>query len=115
MKTNANHIGRTWLAGAVALTLALGFVGGSANAATTTLANLPIASKVTAKPNIVYTLDDSGSMSYNYIPDYTILNYCRSGSGLAACAGTANFNFPPFLNADFNRMYYNPNLSLIHI
>ena len=111
MKTNANHFGRTWLAGAVALTMALGLFAESALAATATLADLPIASKVTAKPNIVYTLDDSGSMAYNYIPDYTVLNYCRSGTGLAACAGTANFNFPPFLTSDFNRMYYNPNIT----
>jgi type IV pilus assembly protein PilY1 len=111
MKTNPTRIAFAWRAGAVALTLALGLAGISAHAATTTLSNLPIASKVTAKPNIVYTLDDSGSMSYNYIPDYTILNYCRSGTGLTACAGTANFNFPPFLTADFNRMYYNPNIT----
>ena len=28
----------------------------------TVLSDLPIAAKVTAKPNILYTLDDSGSM-----------------------------------------------------
>jgi len=39
-------------------------------AALTALADVPIAAKVAAKPNIFYTLDDSGSMQYNYIPDY---------------------------------------------
>ena len=39
-------------------------------AALTPLADVPIAAKVAAKPNIFYTLDDSGSMQYNYIPDY---------------------------------------------
>ena len=38
-------------------------------AAPTALADVPIAAKVSAKPNIVYTLDDSGSMQYNYLPD----------------------------------------------
>jgi len=38
----------------------------------TPLADIPIASKVTAKPNIIYTLDDSGSMQYNYLPDYVV-------------------------------------------
>ena len=40
--------------------------------AQTPLADIPIASKVTAKPNIVYTLDDSGSMQFNYLPDWVI-------------------------------------------
>ena len=39
-------------------------------AAPTALADVPIAAKVTAKPNIVYTLDDSGSMQNNFLPDY---------------------------------------------
>jgi type IV pilus assembly protein PilY1 len=34
------------------------------------LSDIPIAAKVQAKPNIVYTLDDSGSMYLNYLPDY---------------------------------------------
>ncbi|MEO8136507.1 MAG: hypothetical protein ABI831_21335, partial [Betaproteobacteria bacterium] len=42
----------------------------AAYGAPTPLADIPIASKITAKPNIVYTLDDSGSMQYNYLPDY---------------------------------------------
>ena len=41
-------------------------------AAPTALADVPIAAKVSAKPNIVYTLDDSGSMQYNFLPDYVI-------------------------------------------
>ena len=44
----------------------------AAYAAPTPLADVPIAAKVTAKPNIVYTLDDSGSMQYNYLPDYVV-------------------------------------------
>lgn len=38
--------------------------------APTPLADIPIASKVSAKPNIIFTLDDSGSMQYNFLPDY---------------------------------------------
>ena len=34
------------------------------------LSDQPIAAKVAAKPNIFYTLDDSGSMQYNFIPDF---------------------------------------------
>jgi Tfp pilus tip-associated adhesin PilY1 len=44
----------------------------AAFAAPTPLSDIPIAAKVSAKPNIVYTLDDSGSMQYNYLPDYAV-------------------------------------------
>ena len=36
------------------------------------LSDQPIAAKVAAKPNIFYTLDDSGSMQYNFIPDFVV-------------------------------------------
>ena len=121
MKTNANCIGRKYLAGAMATALALAFgpLSEPAYAATTVLSDLPIASKVSAKPNIMYTLDDSGSMTLNYIPDFVVANtpasgwaYCRSGSGLVQCNGVGSpWNFPPFLDADFNHMYYNPNVT----
>ena len=45
-------------------------IGPGAYAATTTLTDQPIAAKVAAKPNIIFTLDDSGSMSLNYSPDF---------------------------------------------
>jgi len=38
----------------------------------TPLADQPIAAKVGAKPNIFYTMDDSGSMQYNYVPDFVV-------------------------------------------
>src|SRR4030095_15137528 len=44
----------------------------AAYGAATPLADVPIAAKVTAKPNIIYTLDDSGSMQYNYLPDWVV-------------------------------------------
>src|SRR5690349_11101313 len=42
----------------------------AAYGAATPLADIPIAAKITAKPNVIYTLDDSGSMQYNFLPDY---------------------------------------------
>ncbi|MEO8345347.1 MAG: PilC/PilY family type IV pilus protein [Betaproteobacteria bacterium] len=56
----------------VTLALVVGQVVQPVYAATTLLADQPIAAKVAAKPNIFYTLDDSGSMQYNYIPDYVV-------------------------------------------
>ncbi|MCC7039177.1 MAG: hypothetical protein IT516_02580 [Burkholderiales bacterium] len=40
--------------------------------APTPLADVPIAAKVSAKPNIIFTLDDSGSMQLNFLPDYAV-------------------------------------------
>lgn len=52
--------------------LLMGPFGPAAFAAPTKLSDIPIAAKVTAKPNIVYTVDDSGSMNYTYLPDYAV-------------------------------------------
>ena len=85
--------------------------------ASTPLADVPIAAKVTAKPNIVYTLDDSGSMAFTYSPDFSILNYCKGNAATTACtvsrngAGAGgNFFDPPFWASDFNHLAYDPNV-----
>ena len=79
------------------------------------LSDIPIAAKVAAKPNIVYTVDDSGSMANSYIPDWIVSNYCRSGSGVTRCPVANNtgntFLDPPFWASDFNHLAYNPNVT----
>lgn len=54
------------------------------------LANEPIGAKIAAKPNVMMTVDDSGSMNWDFLPDQivgslgSILNggkYCRDASG----------------------------------
>jgi len=73
-----NHIDRTRptttriLAGILTWALIAGQVMQPVYAVLTNLADSAIAAKVSAKPNIVYTLDDSGSMSLNYVPDYVV-------------------------------------------
>src|SRR5262247_4760792 len=62
---------RRTLAALLSIGLALGPLADAARAQTP-LADIPIASKVTAKPNIVYTLDDSGSMQFSYLPDWVV-------------------------------------------
>jgi type IV pilus assembly protein PilY1 len=70
----------------------------AAYAAPTPLADIPIAAKVTAKPNIFYTLDDSGSMQYNFLPDYVtnaaaqipLTNITRAGAVATATLTAAN-------------------------
>jgi type IV pilus assembly protein PilY1 len=85
---------RRWLAGVLAAQLGLGPLASPAYAALTPLADEPLAVKNSARPNIVLTVDDSTSMLFDFLPDYVVGAYCRSGTGAmtAACGnvGAAN-------------------------
>lgn len=92
-------------------------------AATVTLATAPLANSTTTavRPNIMYMLDNSGSMGWEYLPDYVNDSMCWSGtsdsnsrttcpdsySGLNSTSGKVTV---PFAAYDFNRVYYNPNI-----
>lgn len=123
------------------LTLALAGVFGlaaTAGAANTDIANEPLSQAAAGvKPNVMFILDDSGSMDWDYSPDY-IDDVEPSGvspSTTAACfdggdTGPTFTNFsedfddaagsitgradhciagdPPFMSPDFNKQYYNP-------
>ncbi|MEO8675059.1 MAG: PilC/PilY family type IV pilus protein [Casimicrobiaceae bacterium] len=70
---NAKNLRRAFhrsLVALVSLGLVLGPLGDAF--AQTRLGDIPIASKVQAKPNIVYSMDDSGSMQFSYLPDWVI-------------------------------------------
>ncbi|WP_338413117.1 PilC/PilY family type IV pilus protein [uncultured Sphaerotilus sp.] len=55
---------------ALAAALACGMIGGGAHAALVDVSNVPLnASLSQVKPNIMFILDDSGSMGYSYMPD----------------------------------------------
>ncbi len=75
---------------------ALGAWAVSAGAATTSLSNTPLssASSVSIKPNILFMLDDSGSMDWDFLPDW---------------AG-ATTQVSQLRNPSFNGIAYNPNL-----
>ncbi|WP_303783966.1 pilus assembly protein [Azovibrio restrictus] len=79
----------------------------SAHAAATDLSDVPLAeaSTVTVLPNIYFILDDSGSMDWDYMPDYVNDSYCRgNGTSLTGCRP----GDPPYYSSAFNRVYYNP-------
>ena len=84
---------RRWIAGVLAALIGLGPML-SAYAAVTPLADEPLNTKNSARPNIVLTVDDSTSMLFDFLPDYVASNYCRGGLGgmTAACGniGAAN-------------------------
>ena len=71
----------------------------SAKAAMTDIANVPLASSSTTvvKPNILFTLDDSGSMAWGFMPD-----------GIRNRTGTTGYK-----NHLCNTVYYNPNITYV--
>lgn len=81
-----------------------------ASAAETDLANIPLTNATTAAailPNIMFILDDSGSMGWNWMPDYVSSgSYCRQG-GSNSLTGCEQGD-PPWYASAFNRVYYNP-------
>jgi len=71
----------------------------SAHAAMTDIANVPLASSSTTvvKPNILFTLDDSGSMGWGYMPDGIRDRYNTTGYKNHLC----------------NSIYYNPGVNYV--
>ena len=107
-----------------------------AQAAQTDLASQPlanIAGTAAVKPNIMFLLDDSGSMMQQYTPDYVSerwgtpatsdMHCLNSGDssyvarpGLTINDSNANRDLclvgdPPYMSPDFNKQYYNPEIS----
>lgn len=88
------------------------------HAAQTDLANAPLftASSTTAiLPNIMFMLDDSGSMANDYVPDYVNDRECfGSKDGRSDITdSTLDYCFagdPPYMSPDFNKQYYNPEI-----
>jgi type IV pilus assembly protein PilY1 len=86
--------------GLSALALAAGLAAApAAQAAMTDIANVPLASSSTTvvKPNILFTLDDSGSMAWGFMPD-----------GIRNRTGTTGYK-----NHLCNTVYYNPNIKYV--
>jgi len=81
--------------------------------AQTDIASSPLVTGATnvIKPNIMYILDDSGSMSLNYMPDNASqTGNCRSNAncGGTGSRGTRFSSSPPMDAKEFNTLAYNP-------
>lgn len=134
MKRHSSGFFQTHISGFAAL-LMLSAISPFSSAASLNLATVPLANSTTTLvlPNLMYIQDNSGSMNWDYVPDWVVDgNYCKStGTGTAyKCCRTSSGNsigsstvdsvcmpnpdystirgMPPFLAADFNRIYYNP-------
>jgi Tfp pilus tip-associated adhesin PilY1 len=92
----------------LAFVLGMGLTITTVNAALTDIATSPMANTGSAivKPNLMYLLDTSGSMDWDYMPD-SVSNdpACKTtGSSLTSC----NFADPPYNAPQFNGVAYNP-------
>jgi type IV pilus assembly protein PilY1 len=110
----------------LALIGALGALA-AAHAETTDIADEPLSQAASGvRPNVMFILDASGSMEFDYSPDYV---NDSQGSGTTPSTTAACFDSgdddtgaitgrpdaciagdPPFMSPDFNKQYYNPSL-----
>jgi len=106
-------------AAAVALALALQPLAVSAAAIAQTLAEVPLQGLNPVKPNIMFTMDDSGSMGWDFLPDYvgyvsSTVAHCRDGlqCGGATAAPGSGYQFsqydPPVRSSAYNGVFYDP-------
>jgi type IV pilus assembly protein PilY1 len=74
------------------------------------LSNTPMTTSTatSVRPNLLFVLDDSGSMGWEYMPDWVIgpNALCRDSAGVNR--KSCSLVDPPFMSADFNGIYYNP-------
>jgi type IV pilus assembly protein PilY1 len=98
MNCNPNKViaSCSWLTLGLLASLSLSF---AAQAAPLALANAPLATSttITVKPNLMFVLDNSGSMDFEYLPDS--VNNDKSNH----C----------YRNSTYNGVYYNPNMTYV--
>ena len=99
------------------------------------LADVPLANSPSdaVLPNLMYILDDSGSMQWDYMPDNiqkltdgTTIRNCKSctttscslasrqcalGNSGSSDGNTADYADPPYYSTQFNQIYYNPDIT----
>lgn len=86
----------------IAISLAFGILASPAQAASVALATSPLATSTTSsvKPNVLFIIDNSGSMDWDHMPD---------DDGDPGSAVTFNFGFYGLRSSQCNQVYYNPN------
>jgi len=89
-------------------------LSGGASADLTSIATLPLLNingTGNVKPNLMLLYDNSGSMAYQFTPDYVDdATTCRAGTTMQSGTRGCTVGQPPFNSADFNRQYYDPNV-----
>lgn len=114
---------RKVMASTLAYTLAFGQVAPAAYGASVDISAIPLAVKYQVPPNIMMTLDDSGSMQWEFLPDeqmrFSIFMYPRPNNpygGSTYDNQVPNFNDNNIHNffgrsSHNNKSYYNPDVT----
>lgn len=73
------------------------------------LSNSPMTTSTatSVRPNLLFVLDDSGSMAGDHMPDWVNDGLCRDSFGNPNNKGCLLID-PPYMSAEFNGIYYNP-------
>ena len=90
------------------------FANAQATAATVAIAEAPLVSATTTQvlPNLMYILDNSGSMSWDYMPDYVNdSNKCKSTGTSGEFSAACSLGDPPYNTNFFNTLAYNPTIT----
>ena len=108
-----NYIFKAFSLVFTALTLS---VANAAPAVTVDLATSPLVTTATGTgvvlPNIMYVLDNSGSMGLDYMPDYVGNgNKCKSTGTSGDFSASCILGDPPKMSSAFNGIYYNPTIT----
>ena len=118
----------SWLITALCI-FSLSTAGNAVVTSSSPISNVPLGTGtgVSIPPNIYFVFDDSGSMSWEYLPDYVDDKYCFdsvafgnlgvntstppsiTGTGTTTCV----FSNPPYNSADFNFIAYNPKIQYV--
>lgn len=112
---NTNQMRLKFQSAAWIIGLSIG-VHAQSHAATTDLASSPLASTTSSvvRPNVLFTLDDSGSMAWNYLPDYAGgRTYSGGTANHCKVSNTCNTGETPFQTNEYNGMAYNPRLTYL--
>jgi type IV pilus assembly protein PilY1 len=102
---------RTWILLAAILTLPAPAGASQADLAPAPLGTAP---SVTVLPNLMFVLDDSGSMARDFMPDEVDNSNTTKSCSSSSCnvvGGTNAAGRPPYHAAEFNTIYYNPQIS----
>lgn len=96
--------------------LALNLPATLVNASSTDLATAPMATSTTTtvRPNLMFLLDDSGSMAWDYLPDYVNdSNKCKRYCTNSSCSSstTCQAGDPPYYSSAFNGVFYNAQIT----
>lgn len=124
-KSGLRRAGKRTLA---ALALALGIAGGISNAEVTDLGTSPLAqsSSTNVLPNLMFTLDASGSMGWDFLGDnvdpiqsFITFSSASANTGKSRCNNSTCSSIstravrgdPPYYSNQFNGVFYNPQIT----